>query len=144
MSIDHTRVVFAGRYNAYKNINVFETTIPVTGETIAGGAYHEFTRTIEVEAADFATVMIQANESLGSPPRTPSAFRWQMYPAASVISLDLTTDPGGSGTLDCNLIMRVNGTSVTFAVALLNPNVGSVAFTPIDVGVRYAIYSTDE
>lgn len=144
MSVDHTKVVYYSGYSAYKNVNVFETTIPVIGTTILTGAYHEFTRTITVdEDADFGTIMVKTNESVGSPPRTPSALRWQMYPAANIISLDLNTDPDGNGTLDCSLIVRITGSSVTFAVALFNPSVSSISFTPIEIPVRYAIYTVE-
>lgn len=145
MSVDPSKIVFYSNYNAYKNVNVYDATISVTGDTISGEAYFEFPTTITVpESSDYITIQIQANESVGSAPRTPSALRWQEYPSALVVSIALVTDPFGDGTLDCSLIVKISGTQVTFAVAGFNPYVDPVSFSPTDIGVRYAIYSTEE
>lgn len=143
--VDHTKVVYYSGFNAYKNLNVYDATISVIGDTIAAGATKAFSTVITVpEVSNYATIQIQANESVGTPPRTPSTLRWQQYPAAKIISIALGTDPDGSGTLDCFFYMKLNGDEVTFTVQATNPSGSSISLVPTDIGVRYAIHSTLE
>lgn len=145
MSVDHTKVVYYSGFNAYKNEGVFDTTVEVTSVSIAAGAYQEFTRTITVDSdSDYVTVAIQANESTGFGPATPTALRWQQYPAAQVVSVALSTDPSGAGQHDCYFSIKKNGTQVTFVLSAFNPYGGAMAFTATSVGVRYVIYTTEE
>lgn len=143
-SVDPSKVVYYSEFNAYKNEKVYDATISVTGGSISGGAFFEFATTISVpETSDYITAQVQANESVGSPPQTPSALRWQDFPSALIVSIDLTTDPTGSGTLDCSLVVRISGDEVTFSVAGFNPYANPVAFTPTNIGVRYAVHTTE-
>lgn len=143
--VDYTKVVYYSGYNAYKNLNVYDATISVTSVSIAAGETETFTTTITVpEQSNYATIQVQANESVGSPPRTPSALRWQQYPAAKIVSIAMGTDPYGDGTLDCFFYMKLNGDEVSFTIQATNPYDLPLALTPTTIGVRYAIHSTRE
>lgn len=142
MSVDHTKVVYYSGFSAYKNVNVYETTIEVDGSNIASGTAKSFTRTITVpEDSNYATIQIQANYSEGSPPTTPGPLTWQDFPAAKLLHLELDTDPDSNGTWQCYFFMRIDGSQVTFGINAFNGSGSDFDFVPISIGVRYAIHT---
>lgn len=143
--VDHTKTVYYSGFNAYKNVGVYDLTITTDSVAFGEGQTRTWTSTITVpEQSNYATIQVQANESVGSPPRTPSTLRWQQYPAAKIISIALNTDPYGDGTLDCFFYMKLNGDQVSFSIQAVNPYDLPVALVPTSIGVRYAIHSTEE
>lgn len=145
VQVDHSKVVYYSGYNSYKNVNVYDTTIVTDTVAIASGQTRTFVTTITVpEQSNYSTIQVQANESLGSPPRTPSTLRWMQYPAAKTISIALGTDPDGDGTLDCYFYVTFNGNQVSFSIQAVNPSASSIALVATTIGVRYAIHSTLE
>lgn len=143
-SVDPTKVVYYSGFSSYKNVGVYELEIATDGVSIGAGLVRTFTSTINVsENSNYATIQIQANESVGSPPRTPSALRWQQYPAAKIVSIALNTDPYGAGTLDCFFFMELDGDEVSFSIQAVNSYDQPISLVPTNIGVRYAIHSTE-
>lgn len=144
MSVDHTKVVFYSGFNAYKNLGVFESTIEVTDVSVLSDTVQTWSTTIDTGVTgNYATASVQTSDGVGLPTVVGPLY-WRSYPAANTISLDLTTDPDGYGAIGGLIDMRVNGTEVTFTIAVYNFGLNTVAFTPVSVGVRYAVHSTEE
>jgi hypothetical protein len=144
MSVDHTQVVFYSGFPAYQNINVYTTTIEVSSVPIASGDVEFFDTVINVEPnSTFVTMAIQANETTGSGPYPPTALRWQTYPSSDKVFIALGTDPDGAGSTYAVFTPIVNDDQVTLRLTAGNPFSGNMAFTPISVGVQYAIHTID-
>lgn len=144
MSVDHTKVVYYSGFNSYRNLGVFESAIAVTGVSIAADTVQSWSTTIDTGVTGtFVTASVQSADGTGLPTVTSDLY-WRSYPAASTITLDLATDPGGFGAINGTLDMKINGTEVTFIIYVYNFGVSPLALTPVSVGVRYAIHATDE
>lgn len=145
MSVDHTRVAFYSGFNAFKNVNVYETSIEVTGVTIPGESLQHFSTTIETEGeSTFTTLSIEANEPIDlTPPRTPAPLRWQPFPSSGLVNVALDTDPNGDGSLDLVFSVVVQPNQVTFRLTLSNPYIDPVSFVPTSVGVEYAVHTIE-
>lgn len=140
--VDHTKVIYFSGFSAYKNINVYSTTVPITNVSIPPGGIVYFERAITVEpGTKFAYVKMQANQWDFINPPTPLV--WRFYPAACIVYRTLSVDPQGNGAFQLLPSIRISGNQVTFRYMAFNPNASAYAFNPIDIGVEYATFTID-
>lgn len=142
--IDHTKVLLSSEFNSYKNINVYPASVAVTNVPFVGR--RDFQTDITVEPGTrFAFVKVQTNHAIWNGSSTvPTALRWSMLGSGgSRIAQSLSIDPSFTEVLELFWSMRISGNTVSFILTANNPNVANHAFVPINIGIEYATFTTD-
>lgn len=131
--IDYDKLAFASSANTFKNVDVKNTSITLSGSI---GAYQErtFTSTVllsESQVFAFAQAKYADWVKGGSP-------TWQQ---GMTYNMSTPTTPNGVYSGIGYLLTNINGLEVTFTAGLLNGQGNTETITPLTVLIKYVTYT---
>lgn len=137
---NHVMVAYSSLYNAYDNVGVYRVEFEAFATTIQAEDQWVYQTTVTIDdPGHFAISRIQTNGYSGSGPYTTTPLTWQMWPAASVIFMDLSTDPYSQGIIDGWLTIELLPGQVTFYFTVGNPFDLPIAVEALTFGIEYCI-----
>lgn len=136
MSIDYSKLHFLSSLNTFKNKEVHNTGITLTG-TIGAGAEKTFTRSITLtENQKFVFAQAKFAEFTKAETGGITTKYWQPIPT---FDIDAPSTP--IGFLAAYLYVTVNGLTITFTAGMLNPYAGTETIVDQTIPISYVTYT---
>lgn len=136
MSVDLRKVQFSTTANAFKNTGVYTTSITMSG-ALAAFQERTFTSSITLsENQEF--VFARARYAEYSKAASDGTFYWQVMPT---FDLNVPTVPIGTGINLGYLLVRVNGTQVTFIAGVKNGLGSAETIVSQTINIEYVTYT---
>lgn len=129
--IDYDKLAFASSANTFKNVDVKNTSITLSGSIGASQERH-FTSVVllsELQLFAFGQAKYIDFYKGGAP-------SWQKMPTYFIYS---PTTP--SGNITTSLLVKINGTTVTFDASMYNPYGHTETIAPLTIPIKYVTYT---